>query len=531
MIINSLQYILLSLVFIYFIYRRGLVFLQIAQQDEYSPTRLFKWYKTNKAFDRKATLVAIIAIITAVMFKFYFAINLLAIILLFTISFFEFNPLKEGKLKLNLTKRTNKILRCFIFINIVFILVGLIVHYRCVPIYFWIYGAILFQAVPFTLILALKTLLPFEEKLQKKYFEDAKKTFLNSNTFCIGITGSYGKTSIKSYLGEILQTSLGSTFWPPEGTNTPMGITRSIRENLCSGYKYSVIEMAAYRIGSIAKLCNLTPPKAAIISAIGNQHLERFGNIENTYKAKTELAKAVPNDGILVCNIDDPMVKRAGEEFKKATTIFYGFSDDPKNNCRASNVEINKEGTSFNLHWEGKTYKAFSKILGKHCVSNLLATFSMAVTLGARPEIVIAAIRNIPPVKNRLALEKRKGYQILNDSYNSNEKGFAYALEVLSSLKSSKKILMTPGTLELGDKQYELNKEIAKMASKICDHIIIVSDVNKEAYKSGVKNKEKLILVDYREEAFAKIEELKDEDTIVLIENDLIDTYETKYRF
>ena len=527
MILIFIQNILIFLALFYFAYRRGLIFLQIAQQDEYNPKSLKSWYLENKAFDKKASFFALVIFFLCLLVNCNFLINLLGAIALSLISLTEQNPLKSGKLKLNLTNRAKKILLTYLFLTIIALLIIFIISSK----FIWLLSIIFFQGIPFLLVVALQILEPYEKNLQKKFFEDAKKIFADSNTFTIGVTGSFGKTSIKNYLGEVLQVSLGSTFWPTEGTNSLMGVTRSIRDNFDNSYKYSVIEMAAYRIGSIAKLCDLCPPKAAIISAIGTQHIDRFGSQENTYIAKTELAKAVPNYGILVVNADNLLAKKAGLEFKKKTTIFYGISDDPEINCKGYDVEITKEGTSFKIKWKNQDYQIQTKLLGIPAVSNLLAVFAMAVSLGANPDIVKKAIFNIAPVKNRLNLEKNGSYYILNDAYNSNEFGFKYALEVLNKIKAPKKILMTPGIIETGDQQFSQNKEIASIAETICDYIIVVSNVNRQAYLEGINNKDKLILVDTREKAFVKLAELVENDCIVLIENDLTDFQETKYKF
>jgi UDP-N-acetylmuramoyl-tripeptide--D-alanyl-D-alanine ligase len=381
------------------------------------------------------------------------------------------------------------------------------------------------------LSLAVKILKPLEESLQKKYLLEASEKFKASAPFTIAVTGSFGKTSVKNYLGETLQSLSGATFWPSGGTNTLMGITREIRENLNPWHKNAVIEIGAYRPGSIAKVCKeLTPPDISIITAINVAHLERFGSLDVTYQAKTEIALALSDKGILITNGDDQLALKAGLEIKKAKNIIYGFSDIPQINCRGSNLKYAKEGTTFTITFEGKSYDIKTKLLGKTAASNLLAVFAAAVCCGVNLDLLPAALSNISPVSNRLTLNKRGSYNFLDDAYNSNEIGFKSALEVMQQIEAPEKIIITPGVIELGDKQFEVNKHLGEIASKVADKIIVVSKTNREAFKAGIEDS-RLIIADSREEAFAKLNEIAKPEALVLLENDLTDLHEHEYKF
>ena len=531
--IQILQEILLLIVIFFFLYKRGLIFLQIAQQDEYSPKALLSWHKDNFAFDKRGSLIALFTLLIAYFCECYLAANLIGITLLFILFKLTPNPIIEGKKTLNFTNRSKKIFYAYLLLLSLILITFTLIHGNCHAVFFWIYCFLLFQLPPFLIMLAIYILNKPEKMLQDKFLNEAKVIFRNSGTCCIGVTGSYGKTSVKNHLGEIIQTTLGSCFWPSEGTNTLMGITREIREKLNRFYKYSIIEMAAYRVGSISKSCKLCPPKISIITAIGSQHLERFGSLDVTYKAKTEIAKALPKDGILVCNYDNELSRKAGKEFndKISKTIFYGLTRDPLNNCYASDIKIDKTGTSFNVHWENEIYPSKTTLLGKHAVSNLLCCFVTACTLGAKPKNIIAAIAGISPVNHRLKLEKRGDYYVLDDAYNANEKGFAYALEVVKEFEASKKIIMTPGVIELGEKQYKINKELAKSAMKICDYFIAVGEPNRQAFSDGFSDKNRFYTATSRDEAFKKLDNLVQKDALVLIANDLTDFHENIYKF
>lgn len=523
--------VIISISVLYFAFKRGLIFLQIAQQDEYSPKSLWSWYKANLAFDRQATAVSITILIFSYFSKYYVLAGLLGSSLLYILSFFMIDPRYQAKLPLKITSRAQKVLQVFVLLLFLLWLVCLLVHGSCVPAFLFASVIILIQAVPFLVILSLKILEPFEKRLQLKFLKQAKEKIMQVNPKIIGITGSYGKTSVKNALGEVMQVTLGSTFWPPEGVNTLMGITRSIREELSTAHQFAVVEMAAYRQGSIAKLCELTPPQIGIITAIGNQHLERFGSLDITYQAKTELARAIPENGILICNADNALAKRAGFEYKKKQNIFYGFSEDIDISVRGKGLKNTLSGAEFNIEHQGKDYTVKTKLLGESAASNLLAVFAAAVSLGVSPELIIAAFANLLPVRNRLQLEKTKSAYWLHDAYNANEVGMLSALDVLDELEVSQKILITPGIIELGTEQEKINKQVAAKASEVADYIIVVGKVNRKAYQQGIENSEKLFIVDNREEAFNKLFEIKQENAIVLLSNDLSDFYEAKYRF
>jgi UDP-N-acetylmuramoyl-tripeptide--D-alanyl-D-alanine ligase len=301
-------------------------------------------------------------------------------------------------------------------------------------------------------------------------------------------------------------------------------------------HRYAVMEMGAYNIGSIKRLCDFTPPRAALVTAVGIMHLERFGSPENVYVAKSELAQALPPDGILVCNGDSPNARRMAQEHAAATTLLYGFDREAGHlDCYASDITFDAQGTRCVIHWKGQSFPARTRLLGKPNLSNMLGAFTMACALGADPSYAVACLANIEPVDNRLVLDQSSQISFLRDAYNSNPTGFQAALEVLQSLPASRRILMTPGMVELGDQQFEHNKRLAKMAAGICDLVLVVGTVNRAAILAGLQDAgypaDKTIVVDTRDEGFSALESRATRGDIVLLENDLGDTLEGKVRF
>jgi UDP-N-acetylmuramoyl-tripeptide--D-alanyl-D-alanine ligase len=159
----------------------------------------------------------------------------------------------------------------------------------------------------------------------------------------------------------------------------------------------------------------------------------------------------------------------------------------------------------------------------------------MACALGAEPAYTTACLANLEPVDNRLVLDKQPGISYLRDAYNSNPTGFEAALAVLRELPFSRRVLMTPGMIELGDQQYDQNRRVASLAASVCDLIILVGITNREALKQGLNDagypSEKLIIVDTRDEAFSVVQSRCSLGDLVLIENDLGDLHEGRVRF
>ena len=196
---------------------------------------------------------------------------------------------------------------------------------------------------------------------------------------------------------------------------------------------------------------------------------------------------------------------------------------------------MESSGTSFTLNWQGKSYSARAKLLGKAAISNLTGAFTMACALGADPTYAAAALANIEPVENRLSVSKEGDVVYLRDAYNSNPVGFEAALDVLNRMAGKRKLLMTPGMIELGTEQFAQNTEAAKIAAQICDLVLIVGPTNRAALRTGLEqgglSSDKIVICDSRSEAFAKLNASILPGDIVLIENDLTDLYESIEKF
>jgi UDP-N-acetylmuramoyl-tripeptide--D-alanyl-D-alanine ligase len=504
--------------------KRLLRYLRYLQQDAYLPLRFLHWVWKEKAFDRKGTAIVLLAVILPFSWSWHAGAALLT-----AIALWEHNPLKQGKLTLQLTPRATRIAATAFTLY-------LPLQYLAAASHSAILQILLFQMTPLFLIAANGLLAPGESRSRRHYVREAKNALEKVNPFVIGITGSYGKTSTKNALAQLIQITLGPAFWPQQGINTEMGISRSIRESLKPFTEYAVIEMAAYGRGSIKRLCSLTPPKAGIITGVGLAHLDRFGSEETIYQAKSELAQAIPEEGILVCNGDNAGARKMASDYRKKTTLLYGLDNNRSDlDCVIIPMQTTFKGTHFSLIWKGQTYDGFTPLHGESALSNCAGAFTLACALGANPQFAVAALSTLAPVRNRLQMTTDNKRTYIHDAYNSNPDGFISALNVLKQLPAKKKILMTPGMVELADRNEEMHRKVGKYAAGICNLAIIVGKTNRDSLNNGLLDgglkQAQVIHAEHRSEAFEQLSIHLEQGDAVLIENDLPDLYENRETF
>lgn len=369
---------------------------------------------------------------------------------------------------------------------------------------------------------------PIEKAVQNWYINDAKKILKSTpNLHKVGITGSYGKTSMKFYLSELLNSQY-DTLKTPESFNTPMGVTITIRNHLKPTHEYFVCEMGARRVGEIKELCGIASPHDGIITSVGPQHLETFKSIENVVKTKFELADSISALGKVYLNYDNELIRKKAHEYQNAVT--YGSSEDC--DYYASDISVSDKGTSFTITApDGSSCRYTTKLLGEHNVQNLAGAVAYCHgSAGIALEKLVVPIKRIDAVPHRLQLiDKGGNLTYIDDAYNSNPNGCRAALKVLG-LFDACRILVTPGMVELGEKQEELNYEFGREASKTCDYIILVGKEQTEPIYKGIIDsgypKEQVYVSDNLSEALEKAQSYHtDKKKIVLLENDLPDNY------
>jgi len=368
---------------------------------------------------------------------------------------------------------------------------------------------------------------PIEKAVQNWYINDAKRMLREApDLHVIGITGSYGKTSMKFYLSELLNSQY-NTLKTPESYNTPMGVVKTIRMQLKPTNEFFVCEMGARRVGEIAELCNIAHPHDGIITSVGPQHLETFKSIENVVNTKFELADSIPENGKIYLSADNELIKNKYSEYKNAVT--YGLKD--YNDYRACDISVSDRGTEFTVVApDNSSCRYTTKLLGEHNVQNLLGAIAYCHGCGISLDKLMLPVKRIAAVPHRLQLiDSGSELCFIDDAYNSNPSGCKAALNVLG-LFNACRILVTPGMVELGAKQEELNFQFGKDASKVCDFVALVGKSQTEPIYKGLVDsgfpEDKIFVAGGLSEALDKVKAFKtDKKKIVLLENDLPDNY------
>ena len=365
---------------------------------------------------------------------------------------------------------------------------------------------------------------PIEKHINNGFIKDAKK-ILNDmpNLTVIGITGSYGKTSTKYFLNKLLSTKY-NVLMTPGNFNTTLGVVRTIRENLNATHEIFLCEMGARHVNDIKEICDLVTPKYGIISSIGPQHLETFFTIENVINTKFELADSIPNDGKIFLNYNNEYIKN--HKIDK-NVVSYGFNNEE---YVATNIKLTSKGSSFTVKTKnGESQEFKTKLIGRHNVENILGAIAVSNSLGISLEELVYAVKTLEAVPHRLELVKGNTATIIDDAYNSNPVGAKMALDTLNCFEGTK-ILITPGMVELGDKQYECNNTFGIEAAEVCDYIVLVGKEQTKPIKDGIMekkfNEERLFIADSFSEGMKWIADINtDKEKFVLIENDLPDNY------
>lgn len=369
---------------------------------------------------------------------------------------------------------------------------------------------------------------PFETLNNRRYIIRAKKKLQKYPTLIkIGITGSVGKTSNKFILNSLLSEKYDVCI-TPHSFNTPMGLTRVVLDYLKPNHDVLITEMGAKQVGDIKFLCDMIQPTYGILTSVGSQHLTTFGTLENIAKTKNELIKSLPKDkGVAIFNGDNepsmPLYEKC--ECKKILVS----TKDAACFVHAENVKATDKGTTFKLCIGDQSINCKTKLLGLHNLQNILMCCALAYELGLTLEQLKLGIAKIEPINHRLELKKENGLVILDDSFNSSVEGSKSALDVLKLFDSGKKIVITPGLVELGSYEHEANYNFGKQLAEVCDYVIIVNQVNKQQISDGLKDagfdETKIIYALSLLDAKLKIKDLAEKGDVILFENDLPDNY------
>ncbi len=383
---------------------------------------------------------------------------------------------------------------------------------------------------PELLILANLLIRPIQALDNRRFVTRARKKLAEVDPLVVGITGSYGKTTTKNCVAAVAELR-GPAYPTPASFNSFLGVVRAINEGLQARHRTFVVEMGAYRRGDVAELCDLTSPAIGILTAIGPAHLERFGSLDETELAKGELAEAIPTGGALITRADDERCRRAAQRSAGPVRLFAPFPHEEAD-VWAEHVEMRDGRTVFRLcarDAEAVTVKA--KLLGEHNVANLVAAAATGLEMGLGLDQVGRALAKVQPPPHRLApiVNTGAGVVVIDDAYNSNPQGAAAALEVLASHPAERRLLVTPGMVELGDQQEAENRLFGERAAGVCDLVVLVGREQTAPIRAGLESAgfaaDALHVVADAGEAQELLARTTRRGDVVLFENDLPDLY------
>lgn len=522
----------------------SLKFLLVMQQSGYHGKRYFKWLASPETpYMSRLMLLCLLGLLFFCLLNTCFLSVLDATIAsyigflsygLFTGLYINSERSVNAKVPLKTTKRLVRLNITFIIVLILFTF-GLIVltNFIAYSIGDEVVGLLRYAPIcliplimPFLLFTAFCINEPFERLIRKSIVAKATAKLNSSDIIRIGITGSFGKTSVK----EILNTVLSQKFRvlsTPASYNTPMGIALTVK-GLDSTHDVFIAEMGARNKGDIKELADMIKPDYGVLTGINNQHLESFGSLEAIKNTKYELFNGSKklSAGFFSSDSDG-----ARELFNRYDGEKYSAGTSCENNfVYASDITTDEKGMSFMLRIsDEQPVKCSTVLLGKHSVSNICLAAAVAYKLGLSPEEIAAGVNRIPALKHRLELlPNNKNIIIIDDSYNSNEDGTRAAMEVLDTFKG-RKIVLTPGLVELGKMENVVNLEFGKRLARHADLVIVIGKHNAEMLISGLTDggfkKENILFAKSLNKGNAILNGIVKEGDVVLFENDLPDNY------
>lgn len=533
-------------ILVWFVGRRLATYLHTFQQEEYDALRFAAWWFEKRAFDRWASLGLLIAI----PFAFFqpAAGALAAIIWLFWRGRHEPDTSKNAKKPLVFTVRAQRIWILAQILAAPGLAYAAMLSAGSHPLAGLVLTVVLLQMAGMFLPLANGILLPAQLYKNQSYLREATAILRKMRPTVVSISGAFGKTSTKYFLAHIL-AGYRPTLTSPGSTNTPLGLARIIREQLQPHHAYFLAEMGAYKIGSIAGICELFPPDICATTAIGAAHFERFKSLDAVAKAEFEVIDAVRSrhnlaqPGLAVLSIDCIPEALWRAKVAEAPSMFRLVSTH-KNFLRDGDfwikaVHHTPQGLTLEIEHKKTVYKLVTPLFGATMAPNLATAFALATVLDVPPSHSIAALATVQPAPHRLHVRDNGHNILIDDSYNSNPDGFITALETLSLIArrdhdvSRRRVLVTPGMVELGTLHDAEHARVGTIAGQHADVALIVGPARIPSFVAAMRAANPgLLYIPCEHFAAAQtwIQTHSQRGDVILLENDLPDRYEARWR-
>lgn len=374
--------------------------------------------------------------------------------------------------------------------------------------------------VPIVVDVAAAILAPVEDRAGRRFVDQATARLSRVGPRVVGITGSYGKTSVKNHLATLIAGDL-TVIPSPRSFNNRAGLARAINEHLAEGTDVFIAEMGTYGPGEIADMCAWCPPSIAVMTAIGPVHLERFGSLDVTLEAKAEITVTAE---VVVLNIDDDRLAGLADRLDLAGKRVIRVASVR----RDADVVVTTDEAAWGIEVDGARVGASPELTGLQ-PTNVACAIGAAIALGVDPTTVAARVASLTTVENRLGVAMApSGVTVIDDTFNSNPAGADAALSLLAGLPiGGRRTVVTPGMVELGPRQAEENDRFGNRAAEVADVVLVVGRTNRKSLVRGIKRAggAELIMVPNREHAVDWVRANLGVDDAVLYENDLPDNY------
>jgi len=485
--------------------------LFLYQQNRYDNKRYFDWLNAN----HKLNLNYYLLFLFLLLIVYFFNEIAFIVILLVTIALSYKDKNKVYIKPLVLTSRVKRQAVVLLLLDIL--------------LYFFIPLKVIFMIVIFMnylLLFPMGLITSPIESLVRKHYKNLAKEILDQrqDLIKVGITGSFGKTSSKNVLQEIL-TSKYYSLMTPKSFNTPMGLTITIRNDLKRIHQAFICEMGADHVGDIKELMNFIKPNIGIVTSIGPQHLNTFGSLENIINEKMLEIEMLPENGLGIINYDNEHIKNY--KIKNKVKVISIAIDCPAD-FRAINLKFNNNGSTFDVLHNGKIYHFQTVLLGKHNISNILLAIACGFELGISWSELQNAVATVKYIEHRLELKKINGLNFIDNAFNSNPTGSKMSLDVLKGM-DGKRVIVTPGMIDLGSKQAEINKEFGKYMLNRADYVLLIGKNQTEPIYQGLKEASfdltRVLVFDKVLEALDYVYHNFDGKDTILLENDLPDAF------
>lgn len=377
----------------------------------------------------------------------------------------------------------------------------------------WLGGVVIVWSVPLVLDLAARILAPYERRHAQRFVDRAARRLAHVAPVIVGITGSYGKTSTKQHVADLLRSD-GGIVATPRSFNNRAGLSRAINEGLVDGTRVFIAEMGTYGPGEIAELVAWCPPSIAVVTAIGPVHLERMGSLDVIEAAKFEITSAATT---VVLNVDDERLATWPERLTGRMVRTAGSR-------RPADVRVQIENDRWLIVSDGAVLTSIAPLASVQ-PTNLACAIATAQVLGVSTADIVARIAAVQPVANRASVVTApSGVVVIDDTFNANPASAMASLQLLARLSvTGRRVVVTPGLIELGPDQY---RENARLATQVADQdatLVIVQRTNARALLDGYAGE--AIRVAHRADAVAWVRQsLKNGDAVLYL-NDLPDHY------